>query len=124
MDYLATSAPEPGLPYTALLAGHDTLACGYYLRAAPGSDIDWTRLLAQREALRVSGSRGFEVVSLGDAEFLLQLSRGIQISPVMGIENSPPGSRFGLFGTNEAGLQLLLEPIRIAANVERHRVMQ
>lgn len=72
MDYLATSAPEPGLPYTALLAGHDTLACGYYLRAAPGSDIDWTRLLAQREALRVSGSRGFEVVSLGDAEFLLQ----------------------------------------------------
>ena len=42
----------------------------------------------------------------------------------MGIENSPPGSRFGLFGANEAGLQLLFQPIRVAANVERYRVMQ
>ena len=37
----------------------------------------------------------------------------------MGIEICPPGSRFGLFGTNEAGLQLHFEPVRVAANVER-----
>ena len=41
-----------------------------------------------------------------------------------GIENSPPWLRFGLFGSNEAGAQLLLEPVRIAPDVQRHRVMQ
>ena len=52
------------------------------------------------------------------------LSRGIQISPAMGIENSPPWLRFGLFRPDEASLQLLLEPVRIAADVKRHGVMQ
>jgi len=53
-----------------------------------------------------------------------ELSTGSQISPGMGTENSPPGSRFGLLRPDEAGLQLLLQPVRIAANIERHRVMQ
>ena len=46
------------------------------------------------------------------------MSTGIQISPVVGTENSPPGSRFGLFRTDEAGLQLLLEPVGVAADVQ------
>lgn len=52
------------------------------------------------------------------------MSRGPQFSPRAGIEISPPGSRFGLFRADEAGLQLLLQPIRVAANVEGHGVMQ
>src|SRR5215475_4980216 len=52
------------------------------------------------------------------------MSTGSQISPGTGIENSPPGSRFGLFRADEAGLQFLLEPVRVAADVERHRVME
>jgi len=42
----------------------------------------------------------------------------------MGTENSPPRSRFGLFRPDEAGLQLLLQPLRIATDIERHRVTQ
>jgi hypothetical protein len=80
--------------------------------------------LMRKPAMIAGDKRDGDGIITRHLHSLLRLSRGIQISPVMGIENSPPGSRFGLFGTNEAGLQLLLEPIRIAANVECHRVMQ
>ena len=53
-----------------------------------------------------------------------RLSRGIQISPDMGIEYSPPRSRLGLFRSNEASLQLLFEPVRIAPDIQRDGVMQ
>ena len=58
--------------FTFLLHGIDTLQCAYYLRCEPDSVLDFTALLAQREALRVSCSRDPAVVSLGSAEFLLQ----------------------------------------------------
>ncbi len=58
--------------FTFLLHGIDTLQCAYYLRCEPGSTIDFAVLLAQREALRASGSRDPAVVALGGAEFLLQ----------------------------------------------------
>src|SRR4051812_32980557 len=57
--------------HTALLAGHDTLQCAYYLQREPNSHIDFAVLLAQREALRSACSRDPMVVALGDAEFLL-----------------------------------------------------
>ncbi len=37
----------------------------------------------------------------------LELSTGSQFSPSVGIQISPPRSRFGLFRPDEAGLQLL-----------------
>lgn len=52
------------------------------------------------------------------------MSRGTQFSPLMGIENSPPGSSLGLFRTDEAGFQLLFQPVRVATNVQRDGVMQ
>ena len=56
---------------------------------------------------------------------VLQVSAAIQMSPGPVIENSPPlGSLRGLGGTDEAGLQLLFEAIRIAPNVDGDRVMQ
>ena len=57
---------------TFLLHGIDTLQCAYYLRCGPDSSLDFAALLAQREALRVSGSRDPAVVTLAGAEFLLQ----------------------------------------------------
>lgn len=54
-----------------LLAGHDTLVCGYYLRAEQGSDVDFAALLAKREELRSASSRTPVVVTVGDCEFLL-----------------------------------------------------
>lgn len=52
------------------------------------------------------------------------MSRGTQFSPLMGIENSPPGSGLGLLRTDEAGFQLLFQPVRVATNVQRDGVMQ
>jgi drug/metabolite transporter (DMT)-like permease len=103
---------------------------------------DLTRLLAMAAAGAVVGpvalAWGLQRTSGASASLMLTLealftavlawrfylSRGIQISPAMGIENSPPWLRFGLFRPDEASLQLLLEPVRIAADVKRHGVMQ
>ena len=57
---------------TFVLQGIDTLQCAYSLWCGPDSALDFAALLAQREALRVSGSRDPAVVTLGGAEFLLQ----------------------------------------------------
>ncbi len=54
-----------------------------------------------------------------------RVSTAIQMSPDPVIEKSPPlGSLRGLAGTDEAGLQLLFEPIRVAPDVDGDRVMQ
>src|SRR5262249_9160737 len=53
------------------------------------------------------------------------MSTGTQISPLVGSENSPPrGSLRGLGGANEAGFELVLEPIRIAPDVEGDGVVE
>src|SRR5436190_12480266 len=53
------------------------------------------------------------------------LSTAIQISPGAVTENSPPpGSLRGLGGADEAGFELLFEPIGIAPDVDGDRVMQ
>src|SRR5437867_6514345 len=59
------------------------------------------------------------------AAVLAELSTAIQISPGAVTENSPPpGSLRGLGGADEAGLQLLFEPIGIAPDVDGDRMMQ
>src|SRR5216110_2458878 len=53
------------------------------------------------------------------------VSTAIQISPGAVTENSPPpGSLRGLGGADEAGLELLFEPIGIAPDVDGDRMMQ
>src|SRR2546422_6236326 len=53
------------------------------------------------------------------------VSTAMQISPGAVTENSPPlGSLRGLGGPDEAGLELLFEPIRVAPDVDGDRVMQ
>src|SRR5882672_11353931 len=55
----------------------------------------------------------------------LGLSTGTQISPPVGSENSPPpGSLRGLGGADEAGLELVLEPVGIAPDVQGDGVME
>ena len=64
------------------------------------------------------------VAALDVAPWRVVLSRGTQFSPLMGIENSPPGSDLSPLWTDEAGFQLLFQSVRVATNVERDRVMQ
>jgi hypothetical protein len=71
MDCFPTDLTLSQPPHTVLLAGHDSLVCGYYLQPEPGSPFDFATLLIEREALRSSGSRHPLVVTLGDAELLL-----------------------------------------------------
>src|SRR6266700_2393386 len=53
------------------------------------------------------------------------VSTGTQISSPVGSENSPPpGSLRGLGGADEAGLELVLEPVGIAPDVQRDGVME
>src|SRR5260370_25864947 len=53
------------------------------------------------------------------------MSTGTQISPSVGTENSPPpGSLRGLGGADEAGLELVLEPVGIAPDVEGDGVVE
>ena len=75
------------------------------------------QLVAASDLRRVTGYQDF----VDEAPLV---SRGTQFSPDAGIEIFPPGSRFGLFRADETGLQRLFEPIRIAADVQGHRVMQ
>src|SRR5262245_28415967 len=50
---------------------------------------------------------------------------GSQNSPLVGTENSPPpGSLRGLGGADEAGLELVLEPVGIAPDIEGDGVVE
>lgn len=71
MDAPALEPTAPDARPTALVAGHDTLQCAYYLRAESEGRFDFAALLAQREALRSSVSRDPAVVTLGGTEYLL-----------------------------------------------------
>lgn len=71
MDSPATDRPTTQPPHTVLLAEHDTLQVAYYLRWDADSAVDFATLMAQREALRGSGSRDPSVVTIADGEFLL-----------------------------------------------------
>lgn len=55
-----------------LLSGIDTVECAYYLRASGTCGIDFERLTAQREELRLAKVREPAVVHLGSESFLLQ----------------------------------------------------
>src|ERR1044071_9962164 len=53
------------------------------------------------------------------------MSKGTQISPSAVIEKSPPpGSLRGLGGADEAGFELVLEPVGIAPDVQRDGVVE
>ena len=52
------------------------------------------------------------------------VSTAIQNSPLRVSEKSPPWVHVGLFGTDEAGLELVLEPVGVATDVDRDRVVQ
>jgi hypothetical protein len=66
-------------PPRLLLHGLDTVQCCYYLTATPSTTINFEKLLAQREHLRLAQTRDPEPLILGGEEFLL----------------SPNGSRSG-----------------------------
>jgi hypothetical protein len=53
------------------------------------------------------------------------MSRGMQKSPVVGTENSPPSvDRRRFFGADEPGFKLILEPIGMVEDVEGNRMRQ
>jgi hypothetical protein len=55
----------------------------------------------------------------------LSLSRSIQFSPFVGIENSPtPWLSRRLLGTHQAGFELLFEPVGVAADIQGDGMVQ
>lgn len=67
-------------------------------KGRPNYPVDFKRHLA---ALACEPGTSVAKVAL---EHAINVSRGTQISTVVGFENSPPGSRFGLVRADEAGL--------------------
>src|SRR5215471_3351683 len=88
------------------------------------------RVIIKAEVVRHPGrdpksNPRFVVTNLPDRPERVYVSTGTQISPLVGSENSPPrGSLRGLGGANEAGLELVLEPIGIAPDVEGNGVVE
>lgn len=66
-------APATGseVAFRLLLSGIDTVECAYYLRGVDVCAVDFARLTALREELRLAKVREPAVVELGDASFLL-----------------------------------------------------
>lgn len=65
---MKTPDPSPRI----LLAGHDTVACAYYLHRRADCLLDFEALMAKRDALRAAKVREPAVVALGADSFLLQ----------------------------------------------------
>ena len=84
------------------------------LRSGPGKgDLEWHR--PNRMRFR----------NLLHHPIYAGVSRGTQVSSVMGIENSPPSvDRTGLLGTDQPRLELVLEPVGIAADADRDRMVK
>ena len=62
-----------------------------------------------RGACAMSGDwSDFHIAPDALLDVITQVSTGIQISPVAGIENSPPWLGLGLLRTDETGFQFLL----------------
>jgi len=61
--------------------------------------------------LNLSNRQIAQELGLDESDGQAMVSRGTQFSPVRGIENSPPGSRCGLFRADEAGLQLFFQAV-------------
>lgn len=58
--------------FRLLLSGHDTIECAYYLAPdVDGCPLDYERLAAMKEELRLSSSRKPMPIKLGSEEFML-----------------------------------------------------
>lgn len=58
-------------PFGFLASGIDTIEISYYLRAKGKCDLDFTALIAARDALRRKKGKATKIVRLGSEEFLL-----------------------------------------------------
>ncbi len=59
------------MSFAPLLTGHDTIECAYYLAPQSECVLDYERLSAEKEALRLSKLRRPKPLRLGCEEFLL-----------------------------------------------------
>src|SRR5262249_51044153 len=67
-------------------------------------------------------TEGGQVCRTGEGQIV---STAIQNSPLRVTEKSPPsGSCRGLVGADETGLELVLEPVAVAPDVDRDRVVE
>ena len=78
-----------------------------------------TRVEAKSRVVRVRLKSG-----LSQAQFAA-VSRSIQFSPFVGIENSPsPWLSRRLLGAHQAGFELLFEPVGVAADIQGDGMVQ
>ncbi|MDD3183461.1 MAG: hypothetical protein PHD48_11765 [Alphaproteobacteria bacterium] len=83
-------------PFRFLASGIDTLEVCYYLRAVVKSDLDFTALVAERDALRRQKGKATKVVALGCEEFLLS-NHGTNSGYSLFMENKSFQVAFGEF---------------------------
>ena len=79
-----------------VLSGHDTIECAYYLAPDHGCLLDYERLAAEKEELRVAKSRKPTAIKLGSEEFLLA-GHGTKSGYPFLIENDVFSIQFGEF---------------------------
>ena len=79
-----------------LLHGHDTIECAYYLVALPSCTLNFEKLAAEKEALRVAKVRRPKAITLGREEFLL-MPNGTKSGYPFLIENDCFSIQFGEF---------------------------
>lgn len=83
-------------PPSPLLHGHDTIECAYYLAALPNCSLDFEKLAAEKEALRLAKVRRPKALIIGSEEFLL-MPNGTKSGFPFLIENDAFSIQFGEF---------------------------
>lgn len=84
------------MPFRPLLSGHDTIECAYYLAPDAGCTLDYERLAAEKEELRMSKSSNPKPIKLGSEEFMLA-GHGTKSGYPFLIENDAFSIQFGEF---------------------------
>lgn len=82
--------------FKPLIHGHDTIECAYYLAALPNCTLDFEKLTAEKEALRLAKVRRPKAIQLGSEEFLL-MPNGTKSGYPFLIENDSFSIQFGEF---------------------------
>ena len=82
--------------FSSLLTGHDTIECAYYLAPLPECALDYERLAAEKESLRIAKIRRPKPLALGTEEFLLMPNGTASGYPFL-IENDSFSIQFGEF---------------------------
>lgn len=106
--------------FRVLLSGIDTVECAYYLRAREDCAVDFERLTALREELRLAKVREPAVVELGNASFLLHPYGSASGYPLV-MSNAEYQIQFGEFNNPSFFVKFLSEALWRESALGLHR---